>query len=182
MFCFCSFVKTQDCSCICMNNLNNDFLFIACSVVQPRLTLCNPMDYSQPGSSVHGIFRARIVEWVAISYSREFSWPMVRTQISCVSYISTQNTWDRVKTFFLIRIIYKVYFMYSLLLSIICSRMVLRPVLYKSLRPQIYSLEPGLEMYLKNQINNMGGHASWREYKIFESIVQISSPSFATFL
>ena len=156
MFCFCSFVTVQDCSCICMNNLNNDFLFIACSVVQPRLTLCNPMDYSQPGSSVHGIFWGRIVEWVAISYSRGFSWPMVWTQISCLLHQHAEYM-RQSKNVFFIRIIYKVYFMYSLLLSIICSRMVLRPVLYKSLHPQIYSLEPGLEMYLKNQINNMGG-------------------------
>ena len=35
--------------------------------------LCNPMDHSLPGSSVHGISRARILEWVAISFSRESS-------------------------------------------------------------------------------------------------------------
>ena len=34
-------------------------------------TLCNPMDCSPPGSSVHGIFQARILEWVASSYSRD---------------------------------------------------------------------------------------------------------------
>ena len=34
------------------------------------LTLCDPKDCSQPGSSVHGILRARIVEWVAIFFSR----------------------------------------------------------------------------------------------------------------
>ena len=33
------------------------------------LTLCEPMDYSSPGSSVHGILQARILEWVAISFS-----------------------------------------------------------------------------------------------------------------
>ena len=37
------------------------------SVSHLRLTLCNPMDYSPPDSSVHGIFQARILEWVAIS-------------------------------------------------------------------------------------------------------------------
>ena len=42
----------------------------ACSVAQWYPTLCNPMDYSLPGSSVHGIFQARILERVAISYSR----------------------------------------------------------------------------------------------------------------
>ena len=34
-------------------------------------TLCDPMNYSPPSSSVHGIFQARILEWVAISFSRE---------------------------------------------------------------------------------------------------------------
>ena len=38
-------------------------------VAQSCLTFCNPMDSSQPGSSVHGIFQARILEWVAISFS-----------------------------------------------------------------------------------------------------------------
>ena len=33
-------------------------------------TLCDPMDCSLPGSSIHGIFQARILEWVAISFSR----------------------------------------------------------------------------------------------------------------
>ena len=39
-------------------------------VTQSCLTLCDPMDCSLPGSSVHGIFQARILEWVAISFSR----------------------------------------------------------------------------------------------------------------
>ena len=40
-------------------------------VTQSCLTLCDPMDCSLPGSSVHGIFQARVLEWVAISFSRE---------------------------------------------------------------------------------------------------------------
>ena len=44
-------------------------------VAQSCLTLCNPMGCSLPGSSVHGIFQARILEWVAISFSRRSSWP-----------------------------------------------------------------------------------------------------------
>ena len=40
-------------------------------------TLCDPMDCSPPGSSVHGISLARILEWVAISYSRGSSQPRV---------------------------------------------------------------------------------------------------------
>ena len=41
-----------------------------CSVAESRPTLCNPMDCNLPGSSVHGILQARILEWVAISSSR----------------------------------------------------------------------------------------------------------------
>ena len=41
-----------------------------------------PMDCSPPCSSVHGIFQARVVEWVAISFSRGSSWPRDRTQVS----------------------------------------------------------------------------------------------------
>ena len=42
-----------------------------------------PMDCSPPGSSVHGILQARILEWVAISSSRESFWPRDRTCVSC---------------------------------------------------------------------------------------------------
>ena len=44
-------------------------------VAQSCLTLCNPMDGSPPGSSVHGIFQARVLQWVAISFSRGSSHP-----------------------------------------------------------------------------------------------------------
>ena len=46
---------------------------------------CNPMDCSLPGSSVHGILQARILEWVAISFSRESSQPRNQTQVSCIA-------------------------------------------------------------------------------------------------
>ena len=54
----------------------------ACSVAKLCLTLCEPMDRSPPGSSVHGIFQTRILEWVAISYSRGSSQPRDLTHIS----------------------------------------------------------------------------------------------------
>ena len=40
-------------------------------VTQSCPTLCNPMDHSLPGSSIHGIFQVRILEWVAIGFSRQ---------------------------------------------------------------------------------------------------------------
>ena len=48
------------------------------------LTLCSPVDCSSPGSSAHGIFQARILEWVAISSSRGSSWPRDRTLVSWI--------------------------------------------------------------------------------------------------
>ena len=48
-------------------------------------TLCNPMDCSPPGSSVHGILQARILEWVAVPFSRGSSRPRDQTQVSCVA-------------------------------------------------------------------------------------------------
>ena len=52
-------------------------------VTQSCPTLCDPMDYSLSGSSVHGIFQARILEWVAISFSRRSSQPRDWTWVSC---------------------------------------------------------------------------------------------------
>ena len=45
---------------------------------------CNPMDCSLPGSSVHGVLQARILDWVAISFSRGSSWIRSWTHISCI--------------------------------------------------------------------------------------------------
>ena len=56
-----------------------------CLVAQLCLTLCDPMDCSPPGSSVHGIFQARILEWVAISFSRGSSRPRDQTRVSHVA-------------------------------------------------------------------------------------------------
>ena len=53
-------------------------------VAQSCLTLWDPMDCSLPGSSVHRILQARILEWVAISFSRGSSWPRDQTQVSCI--------------------------------------------------------------------------------------------------
>ena len=60
--------------------------FCACSVAQSCLTLCDPMDCSPP-DFIHGISQASILEWVAISYSRESFWPRDQTHISCISCI-----------------------------------------------------------------------------------------------
>ena len=53
-----------------------------CLAAQSRATLRNPLDCSPPGYSGHGIFQARILEWVAISSSRGSSWPRDPTHVS----------------------------------------------------------------------------------------------------
>ena len=54
-------------------------------------TLCDPMDYSSPGSSVCGIFQARILEWVAITSSKGSSYCCLSLQIASSSHFPTLN-------------------------------------------------------------------------------------------
>ena len=54
-------------------------------VAQSCLTLCTPMDCGLPGSSVHGIFQTRILESVAITFSRESSRSRGQTQVSVIA-------------------------------------------------------------------------------------------------
>ena len=54
-------------------------------VTQSGPILCDPMDCNPPESSVHGILRARILEWVAIPFFRGSSWPRDQTQVSCIA-------------------------------------------------------------------------------------------------
>ena len=52
--------------------------YVKLKVTQSCLTLCDPVDCSPPGSSVHGILQARILEWVAISFSRDLPNPGIK--------------------------------------------------------------------------------------------------------
>ena len=54
-------------------------------IAQSCPTLCDPVDCSPPGSSVHGILQARILEWVAISFSRGSSQPRDQTHVSRIA-------------------------------------------------------------------------------------------------
>ena len=59
-----------------------------CAVTQLCPALCDSMDCSLPGSYIHGIFQARILEWVAISFRRGSSWLRDQTCVLCVSCIA----------------------------------------------------------------------------------------------
>ena len=61
-----------------------------CACVLNRVQLCDPMDCHPPGSSVHVILQARILEQAAISFSRGSSWPRDWTCISGISFIGRQ--------------------------------------------------------------------------------------------
>ena len=63
---------------------------VRAKLLQSCPAFCNPKDCIQPGSSVHGLFQARILEWVAMPSSRESSRPRDWT---CVSYISCIGRW-----------------------------------------------------------------------------------------
>ena len=60
-------------------------VYVCCGGTLSCVQLCNPTDYSLPGSSVHGIFQARILEWHATFFSRGSSWLGDRTHVSSVS-------------------------------------------------------------------------------------------------
>ena len=64
--------------------------WVHAKLLQSCTTFCDLMDCSQAGSSVHGIFQARIPVWGVNSFSRRFSWFRDRTCISQVSYIGRQ--------------------------------------------------------------------------------------------
>ena len=81
-------VEASFCVCVCVGG-----------GAQSCLTLCDPMDYKPPSSSVHGISQARILELVAISYSRGSSQSRDRTHVSFISCIGKwilyhRTTWE----------------------------------------------------------------------------------------
>ena len=64
------------------NAVNITMNIVIVAAVKLRLTLCDPMVCTSPGSSVHGISQGRILEWVAISFPRGSSQPRDQTRVS----------------------------------------------------------------------------------------------------
>ena len=62
-----------------------NILYVCLLVTQSCPTLCDPMDCCPPGSSVHGILQARILEWVAMPFSRGSSQPRDWIHVSCIT-------------------------------------------------------------------------------------------------
>ena len=61
-------------------------------VAQSCLTLSDPMDYSLPGSSVHGIFQARVLEWVAIAFSEIYIYIYIHIYMYIYIYIAKNGS------------------------------------------------------------------------------------------
>ena len=73
-----------------LKNVSMDYACMHAKLLQLCPPLCNPMDHSPPGSSVHRILQARILKWVAVPPSRGTSQPRDRTQVPYVSCIGRQ--------------------------------------------------------------------------------------------
>ena len=70
-------------------------LTMCAKLLQSCLTLCNPMDYNLPGSSVHGILQARILEWIAVPSSRGSYQPGMELVSPALAgrFFTTSPTW-----------------------------------------------------------------------------------------
>ena len=81
---------------------------VLCSATQSCPTLCDPMDFNPPGSSVHGILQAKILRWVAISFSRASSPPRDRTRVPWIAgwFFTTEPLQHRSGPVFKSRLLY----------------------------------------------------------------------------
>ena len=75
---------------VSFNFTKKDGVSVCAKLLQLCLTLCDPMDCSLSGSSVHGILQAGILEWVAMPSSRGSSPPRYQTCVSYLSYIGSK--------------------------------------------------------------------------------------------
>ena len=89
-------------------------------VAQSCPTLCDPMDCSPPGSSVHGISQIRILEWLAIPFSRGSSWPRDWTQVSCIAG-RFFTIWTTREVLTVVRILQIYKYLKSYIISKLCS-------------------------------------------------------------
>ena len=87
-----SMIRTLQ-QCCSIMAIHDNFLLLSAQLCP---ILCDPMNCNPPDFSVHGISQSKILEWVAISFSRESSWPRDRTCISCLAggFFTTSATWE----------------------------------------------------------------------------------------
>ena len=78
----------REITCVHLGNLWTHLWVHACML--NCIWLCNSMNYSPPDSVVHELFQAKILKWVATSYTRGSSWPKDPSCVSCTSYTGRQ--------------------------------------------------------------------------------------------
>ena len=97
--------------------------YVCAKLLELCLTACHPIDHSSPGSSVHGILQARILEWVAMLSSRGSSWDR---DWSCISFLpcfgrwvlNTSEIWEA--PWYYIHI-YRIYYFYTTIVQLLSS-------------------------------------------------------------
>ena len=99
-----------------------EYVFFYSEVAQSCPTLCDLIDYSLPGFSIQGIFQARVLEWVAISFSRGSSRPRDQTQVSHIvgrrfTHWATGEAWGSRKEDLILKIYMWVIFVWSFLVE-----------------------------------------------------------------
>ena len=94
---FCSHPKSWlEIKCCNSDSVEENILYRPSEVTQSCPALCDPMDCSLTGSSIHGIFQSRVLEWVAISFSRWSYQPRDQTQVSHIAgrRFTVWATWE----------------------------------------------------------------------------------------
>ena len=79
----------------CFSTAFYEWYFVRAKSLQLCLTLCDPTDCSPPGSSVHGIFQARILVWVAISFSFFFILLAIKIKVQWSQSLSSVGSWPK---------------------------------------------------------------------------------------
>ena len=82
-----TFTFTVPRMCVCSQCL----ACVCAHMLQLCLTICDPMNYSPPGFSIHGTPKARLLEWISMPFSRGSSWPRAWTLISFITGRSSTN-------------------------------------------------------------------------------------------
>ena len=114
------------------------------------------MDCSQPGSSVHGISQARILDWVAISFSRGSFWSRDQTQIFCIGSLALSHQGSPPGTCPFIYILSIVAFMTQWDHWVV---MTIRPT-----KPKIFAICPFTENICRSLLEKMvPPHVDWRQ-------------------
>ena len=132
----------------CLKNVDHWEHIVHAKPIQSCLTLHDPMDHSPSGSSVHGILQARILEWVAMPFSRGSSRPRGWT---CISYVSCIGRWVLYQYHHLPLPIWRWYFFswmrYDCFSSISCSH-VSREVRMEELSSAVTLFFSGMKNFL----------------------------------